>query len=364
MRLFSALIAAVVLLGYPPDLGFCSAGIPVKGRANTHSAHLNLRLSQTTTGSSAATSRKVQITSYPQFRGICSAVVIGYRKLDGPQLFPQRGNFTGECQNNAAPILFGVTHENDKNNHIGSANYDPNIVAYMGDFNFATDYGRWLDSKFYADGDSSVLTMSLDTINYRQINVTGWPLQFGHLFFGANDLSVKSTLGKSIFIEFDLRVLKDAVRPEVPSGEYSGHRIMVGMHATWDEVKPRVNKSHYMEIDLLQSDKYSASYGDPDRPLCKDISYDRCFYSIDGQYAEGRELSYQVAVGNSAIPTNTSQWTHVKIPISAILTKLRWVSPPGSWDSATLSGLYIGIESKGSAQSSIEVRNYEVYVEQ
>ena len=364
MRVSSALFAAVVLLGCPPNLEFDYAGIRVNGRANANGALLNLRLSQTTTDSSAATSRKVQITSYAQFRGICSAVVVGYRKLDGPQLYPQWGNFTGACQNNSAPILFGVTHENDKNNHIGSANYDPNIVAYMGDFNFATDYGRWLDSKFYPDGDNSVLTMSLDTISYQQINVTVWPLQFGHLFFGANDLSVKSTLDKAIFIEFDLRVLKDVVRPEEPPTGYSGHRIMVGMRATWDEVKPRVNKSHYMEIDLLQSDKYSASYGDPDRPLCKDISYDRCFYSIDGQYAEGREISYQVVVKNSTIPTNTSQWVHIKIPISAILRKLHWVSPPGSWDSATLSGLYIGIESKGSAQSAFEVRNYEVYVEQ
>jgi hypothetical protein len=119
-----------------------------------------------------------------------------------------------------------------------------------------------------------------------------------------------------------------------------------------------------MEIDLLQSDKYSASYHDPERPLCKDISYDRCFYSTDGQYAEGREIAYQVVGGNSSIPVNTSQWVHIKIPVSVILRELHWVSPPGSWDSATMSGLYIGIESKGFTQSAIEVRNYEVYIEQ
>jgi len=306
---------------------------------------------------------KTQITAYPYFKDICSAFVVGYHSVGGStQLYPTRGNFSGYCWNNPTPILFSVTHENDKNNHNGSANYNPNIVAYMGDFNFATDFGRWLNSAFRSDHRGTVLLMSLDTVNYQQTDVTGWPLQFGHLFFGANDLSVNTTLDQSIFVDFDIRVPQDVVRSELYTKGYSGHRVMVGARATWDETSPRTNKSHYLEIDLIQTDGYSTSYGEPIRPLCKDAQYDRCFYSENGKYAEGREISYRTFRQNS-IPTNTSQWVHVNIPLSEIFKKLRWVSPAESWASAKLNGLYIGIESEGATQTSIEIRNYQVYRE-
>jgi hypothetical protein len=304
---------------------------------------------------------KTQITAYPYFESICSAFVVGYHNV-GTQIYPTRGNFSGNCQNNPTPILFSVTHENDKNNHNGSANYDTNIVAYMGDLNFAADFGRWLNSAFHPLPDGTALLMSLDTVNYQQINVTGWPLQFGHLFFGANDLSVNTTLDQSIFVDFDIRVPQDVIRSELYTKGYSGHRVMVGARATWDETAPRINKSHFLEIDLIQTGGYSASYREPIRPLCKDVQYDRCFYSENGKYAEGREISYRILLQNS-IPTNTSQWVHVNIPLSEIFKKLRWVSPAESWASAKLNGLYIGIESEGATQTSIEIRNYQVYRE-
>ena len=114
--------------------------------------------------------------------------------------------------------------------------------------------------------------MSLDTINYEQVDVTGWPLRFGHLFFGANDLSVKSTMDKAISIDFDIRVEADHVQSGLYPNKYSGHRILVGAKVEWDEVSPRYNKIYYLETDLIQSDGYSASYHDPNRPLCKDGS--------------------------------------------------------------------------------------------
>ena len=347
--------------------GLCYSSEQTNGlyqRVVQNASLANHTIAQTKSRSFGPILKGVQITAYPNFGNICSAFVIGFRNVVGPQLYPKWGHFNRNCHINATtPIVFGVTHENEKNNHNGSANYNPNIVAYMGDFNFTTDFGRWLNSTFYPTANGSVLTMSLDAVNYQQINVTGWPLQFGHLFFGANDLSVSSTLDKSIFIEFDIRVLQDVVRPALYPAGYSGHRLMVGTKATWDETSPRTNKSHFLEIDLLQTDGYSASYSEPDRPLCKDNVYDRCFYSANGQYAEGREISYQAFVKNPPIPTNTKQWVRVHIPISAIFKKLGWVSPPKSWSSARISGLYIGIESEGATQTAIEIRNYQVYRE-
>jgi len=308
-----------------------------------------------------AQSNMVQITAYPKFSGVCSAFVVGYHSVGGTQLSPIRGNFYGNCGTNPTSILFSVTQENEKNNHTGSANYDPNIVAYMGDLNVATDLGRWINATFTAAGPTPVLTMSLDTVNFRQINATtGWPLQFGHLFFGANDLSVKSPLDSAIVTDFDIRIDTDLVRPALYPNGYSGHRIMIGAKVEWDEASPRSNKTHYLEIDLIQSNGYSESYRDPDRPLCKDAIYDRCFYSDNGQYAEGREINYRTMAKNSPLSANSGQWMHVHIPLSELCERLSWVSPPPSWNSAKLTGLYIGIESEGAAQAKLELKNYEV----
>lgn len=301
------------------------------------------------------------ITTYPDFKNVCSAFVVGYRTVSGPQLFPRLGNFAGECRDNATPFVFSLTHENDKNNHKGSANFDSNIVAYMGDLNVATDLGRWVGAAFRTDAAGTALKLALDTVNYRQTNVTGWPLQFGHLFLGANDSSVKGALDSEIAVDADIRIDKDVVRPDLYPNGYSGHRVMLGVRLLWDEASPRTNNVHYLEIDLIQSDGYAASYGEPRHRLCNDAIYHRCFYSDNGQYPEGREVSYQGYLNNSPIPTNTSHWTHVHIPLSKIYKKLAWVSPPKSWSDAKLGGLYIGLESEGATQAVIELQNYRVY---
>jgi hypothetical protein len=51
---------------------------------------------------------------------------------------------------------------------------------------------------------------------------------------------------------------------------------------------------------------------------------------------------------------------HVHLPLTKLYEKLRWVSPPVSWSSAKLTGLYIGIESEGAAQAKLELKNYQV----
>ena len=316
---------------------------------------------QAQAGSPRGEPRGASMTAYPDFKNVCSAFVVGYRNVDGLRLFPKLGNFAGDCQNDSQPIVFGVTQENSRNNHTGSANFDPNIVAYMGDLDVATDVGRWIGAAFEHDSGGAVLTLSLDTVNYRQTNVTGWPLQFGHLFLGANDRSVKGTLDLDIAIDADLRIGKDLVRPALYPGGYSGHRAMIGARLDWSEDAPRTNKVHYLEIDLTQSPGYAASYHEPRHPLCQDARYDRCFYSEDGRYAEGREVNYGTFLSNEAIPVNASRWTHIHIPLSRIYRKLGWVSPPKSWSAGTLSGLYVGLESEGAAQEAIELRNYRVY---
>lgn len=316
---------------------------------------------QAETGVSLAESGETPMTAYPNFKNVCSAFVVGYRNVGGPQLFPKLGNFAGACREDSQPIVFSVTQENGGNNHAGSANFDPNIVAYMGDVNVAKDLDRWIGAAFRQDAGGEVLALSLDTINYRQINVTGWPLQFGHLFLGANDRSVKGTLDAEIAVDADLRIIKELVRPDLYPGTYSGHRVLIGVRMDWTEESPRTNKVHYLEVDLAQSAGYAASYGDPRRPLCRDARYDRCFYSDDGRHAEGREIDYATFLNNETVPVNANRWIHVHIPLSQIYRKVGWVSPPKSWRAAALGGLYIGLESEGAAQEAIEVRNYRIY---
>ncbi len=301
------------------------------------------------------------ITVYPDFQNVCSAFVVGYRNVDGPKLFPKLGDFAGDCRDGTPPIVFSVTHENDKNNHLGSANFDPNIVSYMADMNVATDVGRWIGAAFHRDASGTVLALSLDTINYRQTDVTGWPLQFGHLFLGANDRSVKGTLEAEITIDADLRISKELVRPALYPGGYSGHRVLIGALMNWSEESSRTNKMHFLEVDLAQSEGYAASYREPRHPLCQDARYDRCFYSEDGRRAEGRVVDYATFLNTQPIPVNAGGWTHLHIPLSQIYRKLGWVSPPKSWSVATLGGLYIGLESEGAAQETLELRNFRVY---
>src|SRR5262249_14681580 len=138
---------------------------------------------------------------------------------------------------------------------------------------------------------------------------------------------------------------------------YSGARVMVGTRIIWAEATPRTNRSHFTEINLLELPGYSASYGDPDRPLCRDLHYDRCFYDPEGQHAEGREFR---AV-QQLFPAAANEWVHVQIPLSHVIRKLGWVSPPREWHRATLVGLYFGIESTGASRTETRFRNYQVY---
>lgn len=308
----------------------------------------------------SATGREI-LTNFPGFDRLCTAYITAYeaKPESGPARQPVLGRFDGDCSPDRRPIILSVTHENAHNSHAGAANHDKNIASYMGDLDLGDDLGRWIDLRMGQQRDS--IAIDLDTINFNKINVTGWPIQYGHMFAAFNDrLLDGATLDKDIIVDFDVRIRKSLTDQTAYRG-YSGNRIIVGAVNTWTEPAPRTNKIHFFETDLAQSDGYSASYGDPAYPLCRDVPYDRCFYDPQARYAEGREVRYAPFFRQPEIPTNTDGWTHLRIPLSQAIRQLRWASPPARWGDARVSGIYIGVESQGATITAIEVRRYNVY---
>ena len=305
---------------------------------------------------------RVELTAYPGFAGACFAFVNGYgrRPGSGEKLYPTLGYVQGGCPSGRPPLRLGVTQENAQNNHKGSSNYDENIVAYMGDFDYGTDFGSWLDLKLVDTKPAPYVVLKLDTGRIRTNTVTGWPLQYGHLYMGLADTTVMASLDQSVFIGFDIRVQTDNNVPLRSISDYNGRRVLVGALGTWAEAAPRTNMVHFLEVNVAQSAGFAASYNEHNSAHCQDVRYDRCFYG-DGRYAEGRQLSYRTALGAPPIPDNGSEWTHVSIPVSGIFRRLTWVSPPTAWSAAKLVAVYIGIESAGATSTTIAIRNYHVF---
>ena len=309
----------------------------------------------------STTDQQQSLTAYPNFRSVCVAFITGYRKsTDGSaKLLPSPGKFTGNCSSGKKPLILGVTHENAINNHTGAANYDADISAYMGDFDYDADIGKWLDLHIFSAESSPRLVLRLDTANFHKKNVTGWPLQYGHMFLGINDQTVATSLSGSIMLEFDIRIESESVRKEDLGFGYNGRRILVGTVGKWQEAAPRKNVTHFLEINLDQTENFSSSYNERKYPLCQDLNYDRCFYS-DGRFAEGREIDYNSFFDKPTKHT-LAEWRHVAIDISKLFKTLKWVSPPSDWASAQLDALYLAIKSTGASSTTIEFRNYRIY---
>jgi hypothetical protein len=304
----------------------------------------------------AEVSRK-SLTLYPNLRQACVAFVTGYRQpATGNKLVPTLGSFRGECADRKKPFVVGVTQENARNNHNGSANYNPNISSYMSDFD-PDDIGSWLDLELFNSDTPPRVLLRLDTATFQKINVTGWPLQYGHMFLGLSDPTVLAPLDSDVTIEFELKIHDGGVSKTPSSVSYNGRRVLVGASGNWPESAPRTNSTHYLEINVDQTTGFSDSYSEPRYPLCQDITYDRCFYG-DGQFPEGREISYQSILNGAPL---TEDWTHIKIDLARTFRRLRWVSPPTDWSVAKLNGLYIGIEATGATNTTVELRNYNVY---
>ena len=308
--------------------------------------------------------KREYLTNFPNFERLCTAFVAGYEPTQGgkPLRQPVLGRSAGDCLTDRRPVVLSVTHENAKNSHAGARNYDKDIASYMSDLDLDSDLGRWIDIGAGQD-DPRTISILIDTINFNKINVTGWPIQYGHMFAAFNDRLLNgATIDREIIIELDVRIRKSQLGAKT-HGSYSGNRVIIGAVGRWIEPLPRTNSTHFFETDLVQANGYSASYSDPDYPLCKDTSYDRCFYSREGKYAEGREVRYDTFFQGSAVSTNTDQWTHLRIPLSRAIRKLGWVAPPSRWNDASITGVYVGIESQGAALTALEVRNYNVYAE-
>ncbi|MGA8610230.1 MAG: hypothetical protein WB760_00655 [Xanthobacteraceae bacterium] len=304
---------------------------------------------------------RTSLTAYAKFENACIDVADGYEKLpgQGEKLFPVFKTYQGACGagKNSKPLVFGVTHENDHNNHNGAANYNQNVSSYMGDFDPKTDLGQWLDLQLVSKSTPPSVKLKLDTADFQKTNVTGWPIQFGHMFIGLNDGTVATSLDKPVYVEFEIKI---ETKPVSQRAGYSGRRVILGALASWDEAPPRTNRQHFLEVDLVQSEGYSASYNEQLKPLCRDVPYDRCFYS-NGPYAEGREIRYETVLREPHVPDTTKGWVRIRIPLSDLFRRLKWVSPPSDWTKAQLTGLYIGVESTGETATQIEVQNYEVY---
>ena len=304
---------------------------------------------------------RTSLTAYAKFENACIDVADGYEKLpgQGEKLFPVFKTYQGACGagKNSKPLVFGVTHENDHNNHNGAANYNQNVSSYMGDFDPKTDLGQWLDLQLVSKSTPPSVKLKLDTADFQKTNVTGWPIQFGHMFIGLNDGTVATSLDKPVYVEFEIKI---ETKPVSQRAGYSGRRVMLGALASWDEAPPRTNRQHFLEVDLVQSEGYSASYNEQLKPLCRDVPYDRCFYS-NGPYAEGREIRYETVLREPHVPDTTKGWVRIRIPLSDLFRRLKWVSPPSDWTKAQLTGLYVGVESTGETATQIEVQNYEVY---
>ncbi len=141
----------------------------------------------------------------------------------------------------------------------------------------------------------------------------------------------------------------------------SGHRIMIGFLLDWPEVYPRCNRAHFFEVDLFYSELYNFNET-IDPTYCNDIVYDRCFFDQNGVYAEGRFVNSEAVFGMPPLPLNSDSMTHVIIPVSAFARNLSWVQPPvQGWETATIKGAYIGIESMGITRLWIQATNYQLY---
>ncbi len=303
------------------------------------------------------------MTNNSDFLKSCIAYVDGYASQGNneelKQIFKRK---FGHCERSDANILaLGVTHENERNNHQGSKNFDPKIQSYMADFDPTQDFDKFLTVDLQDVDGGSTLKIGINTIDFDKINVTGWPLHFGHIFVGISDPSVSGTINSDIIISFEAKV-RDTVKPSQSRNNlmYSGRRILLGALLRWVEAEGRTNKSHFLEFNIDQSSNYNLSYKEKVGEFCKDRVYDRCFYDKSGHYAEGRFVSLSSADENLSGNMGDGNWHSISINLSSVARSLLWASSPASWSDAHVSALYFGVEATGHINTVLEIRKYTV----
>lgn len=207
---------------------------------------------------------------------------------------------------------------------------------------------------------ANFLGMALDTVNFTGTNVTGRDFRDGHLFMGLNDLSIPvPSLSKNIYVNLTFRIRGNDLVPY--QGTASSHRLILGAKLTWPETG-RTNTAHYFEFNLFKTPDFHVAQTQYSCPS-DGLMYDYCFYdsSAAGLYAEGKYIPISNVSGYQSLSNiTTNTWYTVRIPLSALARDSGWFSPPQSWNSAILDGLYLGIESRGASRLWVEIKDYTV----
>jgi hypothetical protein len=305
------------------------------------------------------------LTKYPNFSNICERRVVDY--INGANVLSPAPVGCAWPDN---PFLFSVTHETILNTHWqlinGTKIYDTNFVGdsaiYMHDYR-DSDLGVIFRHGFTPVGGESaanVLGIALDTINFTGTNVTGRDFRNGHLFMGLNDLSFAPiALSKNIFVNLTFRIRgNDLVSYE---GAASFHRLVLGTKLSWSEVS-RANTTHFFEFNLFKTPGFHAAQ--TQYPCPPDgYTYDYCFFdsSAAGLYAEGKYMPISSVSGHQSLSNITNDtWYTVRIPLSALVRGSEWFAAPQTWSSATLDGIYLGIESRGASRLWTEIKDYSI----
>ena len=292
-----------------------------------------------------------QSPTYSSFSGgggLCTLWGTGYDS-NGNVTFQKTGS---GCSTGGRSVVFSVTHENKNNNHIGDANYQGNISAYMADYDL-DDVGTWLKGNATTSTHGGLnISLALDTMNYPDTTPSGRPNYDGYLFFGVNDISSVRTLGEEdCEVSLGFRVLAaETVPGSEPNGLTPGSRFILGFLMEWQEPAPRTNTAHFLEINLYRSDGFHSNQ--PHTCPNDGRTYDHCFYSTSGQWAEGQYLAAKDVPGGFPVSAS-ADWRSVSLPVTKLAKSLNWYSKPSSWKGVRITPYY-GIETKGKSRIWVE----------
>lgn len=311
------------------------------------------------------TSNSSSITRYSSFNRPCDRRVTGFDKakqqniLSGP---------LSVCEDQNEPLLLSVTHESANNTHwsldkSGNKVFDLNFVGdsgiYMGDYH-QSFIGNVIDYKYLPENgtDYHRLALAVNTLKKAQLNVTGRDVRNGFFYAGINDLSVgNASIAEDFYVSVTVRLIGSELGSYPES--VSAHRFLIGANLIWPEQNGRTNQSHFLEFELYKKGDFSQGRAQSACPNDGFKHYSHCFVDAEtGKYAEGKYLELKDFYNYKTL--SGGPWYTVDIPVSSFIKTYAWHHPPKNWADAKLSGLYIGIESRGASKLSVEVKDYRV----
>lgn len=281
-----------------------------------------------------------------------------------------------ECWNQ--PFRFTVTHENRANTKRGDKNWNEvqESIGFMSDFT-QDHFGLIGTPKtFFAqftplNSTSNILQMGSNTSSWALNAVTGRPYGDGFLFMGVSDGSIwpqpQLALDKDFFIDFSYRIVRENLGVFPDAKQFNAHRVTLGFNIDWKEEDGRKNRDHFLEFDLFMSKGYFDSrkveMSHPSQcPQDDGIDYDFCYTdrNPEGKYVDGKYLSLSSFADQPADFPLLNQWRRVRIPLSTFIRTYGWQHVPvEGWGEAILAGMYFGIESQGSQELQIQIKDYK-----